>query len=135
MLFNSIPFFFFLISVVGLFNVLPQKARPILLLIAGYSFYALNECVYLLWLVLVTIISYLGGLLVGNKKRKSILATSIISVLMILFFFKYSNFAITVYNDFSSVLGGNPLDPLDLLIPVGISFYTFVAVGYLIDIY
>lgn len=137
MAFNSIPFGLFLLIVVFLFNLVPRSWRALLLTTASYVFYAINGKWYAAFLALVTIITYCTGLLIYRNKEKKMVIT-IIGVflsLAFLLFFKYTNFAITIWNDVLGLLNGSPKGLLPIIVPVGISFYTFVAVGYLIDIY
>lgn len=137
MTFNSIPFALFLLVVVLLYNAVPRNWRTLLLTVASYVFYAINSEVYAVFLAFVTLLTYFGGLIINRQTgcKKIFLATGIVLTLSFLAFFKYTNFAITIWNDFSSLCNGGPLNLLHIVVPVGISFYTFVAVGYLIDIY
>ena len=137
MTFNSIPFALFLLVVVLLYNAVPRKGRAALLTVASYVFYAINSEWYAIFLAIVTLIAYGGGLLIQSRqeKKSAVLTVSIIASLVFLAFFKYTNFAITVWNDMSKLWNGSQLNLLHIIVPVGISFYTFVAVGYLIDVY
>lgn len=137
MTFNSIPFALFLLCVVVFYNIVPQRWRAVLLLVTSYVFYVINSGVYAVFLGLVTVITYFGAIFIKNseQQKKGLLASCIVLTLSFLAFFKYTNFAITVWNDLSSLWNGSPLNLLHIIVPVGISFYTFVAVGYLIDVY
>ena len=137
MTFNSIPFVFFLLVVVLFYNAIPKSWRAALLTVVSYVFYAINSDWYAIFLAIVTLIAYGGGLLIqsSHEKKRAVLTVSIITSLVFLAFFKYTNFAITVWNDMSKLWDGSPLNLLHIIVPVGISFYSFVAVGYLIDVY
>ena len=137
MTFNSIPFALFLLCVVILYNVVSQRWRASILLLASYVFYAINSGIYAVFLVMVTILTYSSGLLISKRfnHKKILLAIGIVFTISFLVFFKYTNFAITIWNDMSSIWNGNTYNLLRIIVPVGISFYTFVAVGYLIDVY
>lgn len=137
MAFNSIPFALFLLVVVLLYNAVPKKWRAALLTVASYAFYAINSEWYTIFLAVVTLIAFGGGLLLHNRQEKktAVLTLSILASFLFLAFFKYTNFAIIVWNDLSKLWNGSPLNLKHILVPVGISFYSFVAVGYLIDVY
>lgn len=118
-----------------------QKYRTIFLLIASYYFYMNWKPIYAVLILTSTLLTYFSGILVeknaNNKtKKKFFLSTSIILNFAILFIFKYYNFItesiICVLSEFG--LHWN-VPNLDVLLPVGISFYTFQAVGYSIDVY
>ena len=140
MLFNSLEFAIFLPMVFALYWALPHKFRWMLLLGASYWFYMSWKPVYAVLILFTTVVSYLAGLGLEKqkspKKKKLILALACIASLGMLLFFKYFNFLST---SVSSVFGafGLPANPLLLkvLLPVGISFYTFQTLSYVIDIY
>lgn len=140
MLFNSIDFLVFFPTVTLVFFLIPRKLRSLYLLFASYYFYACWNPRYTLLIALSTIITYISGLLIekSNKKvkKKFIMALSLISNLLILAIFKYANFAIETLNAIFSHWGISIIDKrVDLLLPVGISFYTFQALSYTLDIY
>lgn len=147
MLFNSMDFLiFFPVVTLGYF-LLPQKARWVFLLAASYFFYMCWNPVYALLLLLSTAMTYLCGLLLGRaggiadafrRRRLRVAAVALCFGinLAILFFFKYFNFFFYSL----AVIGrqvGVTLRPLrfDVLLPVGISFFTFQALGYTVDVY
>ena len=140
MLFNSIHFIFFFPIVVICYFLINPKYRWSLLLAASYYFYMSWNIKYLILILTSTIITYFSGIFIANtempSKRKIILALSLISNLSILFFFKYFNFTIDsingILNTFNSGIG---LPNMKFLLPVGISFYTFQALSYSIDVY
>ena len=140
MLFNSADFMIFFPIVVLIYFVVPKKIRYIWLLIASYYFYMSWNVKYALLMVASTGITWLGALLVERQKgagrRKLLLTGTLLGNLSILFFFKYfgffwSNLA-RVLGIFHIQLAGNPFS---FLLPVGISFYTFQTLGYVIDVY
>ena len=145
MLFNSYEFLLFFPIVVLTYFVMPKKIRYIWLLITSYYFYMGWNAKYALLLLTSTVITYFSGLLLSVVKqdtkyavmwKKSIVAVSFISNLSILFFFKYFDFAIENINAVLSVFQVELLNPkFDVLLPVGISFYTFQALSYTMDVY
>lgn len=140
MVFNSIEFLvFFPIALFG-YYVIPKKVKYIWLLGCSYYFYMAWNPGFSLLIFISTLITYAGGRLVDkysdNKKRKLYLVICIVLNLAILFYFKYTNFFFECIYDVSKLLHINmPQKKFDILLPVGISFYTFQALGYLIDVY
>lgn len=141
MLFNSIHFLIFYPLVLVIYFLLPNvKTRNILLLISSYYFYALYKFEYIFLIFLSTIVDYFTGLYMSRtddlKKRKLLILTSLFVNLGLLFFFKYFNFFSDNVNFLFSSLGFNALVPrYNILLPVGISFYTFQTLSYTIDVY
>lgn len=140
MLFNTLNFLIFMTVVFLLYWAVPHKFRWQVLLAANVYFYLSYDIKYLLILVLSTFVSYFVGIGLdrqqSQKKRKLLLAVGIGTPLLLLFVFKYLNFACytvsKVLQLFAVPMQGSTLK---LLMPVGISFYTFQMVGYLVDIY
>ena len=138
--FNSLQFLIFLAVVLVLYWVLPHKVRWVLLLIASYYFYMSWNVWYVFLIVGTTLISYGAALAISkteNKRWKKFwLILTLVVCLGALVFFKYFNFllgsAIDFLNLFSLHLEGFALN---LLLPVGISFYTFQTLSYVIDVY
>ena len=140
MLFNSLQFVIFFPIVIILYFLIPYKKRWILLLIASYYFYMCWKVDYILLIIISTLIDYICS----NKmsrikekvKRKKWLLISIFSNIGILFGFKYFNFFSeniqTLFNNYN-VFYEMPL--FNVLLPVGISFYTFQTLSYTIDVY
>lgn len=145
MQFNSVNFMCFFPVVVALYFVIPKKLRYIWLLIASYFFYMSWNAVYAVLILGSTLVTYVSALLLSkypttensNKgKRKLIMALCIIINLAVLALFKYGNFFIDSINSITGLVGIYALPMhIDLLLPVGISFYTFQALGYIIDVY
>lgn len=140
MLFNSYQFLIFLPIVLLIYYFFPRKIKYIWLLITSYYFYMCWNPEYSLLLLASTVVTYLGGLSIEKeisiKWKKIILAIVLIANFGILFVFKYGNFAIHIVERLIHALGFT-IKPvtLDILLPVGISFYIFQAIGYLIDVY
>jgi len=136
MVFSSLEFLLrFLPAVLLLYLIVPAKLRNPVLLIASMCFYAWGEPVYLALIVASSVVNYALGLAIDRHRNppasKKLLVVSAIVNLSVLGFFKYADFLIDSVN---GLLGlGIPL--LDLPLPLGISFYTFQALSYTIDIY
>lgn len=148
MLFNSLHFLIFFPIVVGIYYLVPRKIRAYWLLAASYYFYMCWNAKYVILLLFSTIVTYVSGILLercnrrenGERKRKRqkklCLAVSFILNLTILFLFKYLNFGIDSLNQLLGHLHiALNVPAFDLLLPVGISFYTFQALGYTVDVY
>ena len=147
MLFNSVQFLVFFPAVVLLYYALPHKVRWIWLLVTSYFFYMAWNPRYALFLAASTIITYLSGLLISRSnghadKRKresqriSWVALSFILNLAMLLFFKYFDFAVYSINRITQYIGVQALSPsFDVILPVGISFYTLQALTYTMDVY
>ena len=136
MLFSSISFlYYFLPLVLIIYFITPKGYKNFILFLASMFFYFYGEPKYLWLLLLSCFINYLFGILIYNsiepKIRKTYLVISIILNISLLFYFKYSNFFISNLN---SVLGFN-LSFLNVYMPIGISFFTFQAMSYVIDVY
>ena len=135
MLFNSLSYAIFLPLVFIIYWLLPNKYRWVLLLIASYYFYMSWNAKYVFLIFITTFTSYLCAILTEKNRehKKLILTITLIVCLGILFVFKYFNFFFESIN----YLLGNKLHSisLNLLLPVGISFYTFQTLSYCIDVY
>lgn len=140
MLFNSFAFAVFLPAVFILYWLLPHKYRWALLLIASYYFYMSWNARYVVLILFTTCVSYRAAILLekheSRKRKKLILTVAVILCLFVLFFFKYFNFVSESVADMLSMFAIklNPLT-VKLLLPVGISFYTFQTLSYVIDVY
>ena len=143
MLFNSLEFLIFFPVVALLYFVIPHKVRYLWLLAASYFFYMCWNPKYALLMLTSTVITYASGLVIAkadtlNKPwlKKLSVALSFSSNIAILFFFKYFDFAIDNINRLLSATGFQLINVgFDILLPVGISFYTFQALGYTMDVY
>lgn len=138
--FNSLQFLIFLAVVLLLYWLIPHKFRWLLLLVASYYFY-MSWNAWLIFLILgTTAVSYAAAILIHRAKsrrlKKCWLAVTLVVCLGALAFFKYFNFLLSsvigFLNLFALQLDGFALD---ILLPVGISFYTFQTLSYVIDVY
>lgn len=140
MLFNSTEFILFLPLVAIAYYITRHRYRWIVLLIASYYFYMVWSPKYTIFIVITTISTYLLALLMdrcnSKKDKKKYLILNLVINLGLLIFFKYLNFISTSFNAiFKALKSSYQLPILDLILPIGISFYTFKALGYTIDVY
>jgi len=144
MLFNSFEFFVFLIVVYFLYWFVLKKSlkgQNILLLVASYFFYGIWDWRFLSLILLSTIVDYIIGHKIhdtdDDTRRKQWLWCSVVFNIGLLGFFKYYNFFIDSWVDLASTLGYNMKSTwtLKVILPVGISFYTFQTMSYSFDIY
>ena len=140
MSFNSFAFAIFLPIVFFIYWALPHKYRWGLLLIASYYFYMSWNAKYVILIFFTTFVSYIAAILIekedSDKKKKGIMMVTLLLCLGVLFVFKYFNFVTRSFADFLSIFSIQ-LNPITLkfLLPVGISFYTFQTLSYVIDVY
>ncbi|SDN16608.1 MBOAT family O-acyltransferase [Acetanaerobacterium elongatum] len=140
MLFNSLSYAIFLPIVFIFYWLLPHKYRWVLLLASSYYFHMSWNVKYIFLILFTTGISYVTALFMEksekSKKNKLLLAAAIVTSLGVLFFFKYFNFLSTSVTDILQAVA-IPVHPvtLSVLLPVGISFYTFQTLSYVIDVY
>lgn len=140
MLFNSLAYGIFLPVVFILYWALPDKFRWVLLLVSSYYFYMSWNPKYVLLILTTTLVSYYTAVLVeksdNNRQKKLLLGIALAICLGLLFVFKYFNFFSETVTGFLAKLA-IPIQPLTLklLLPVGISFYTFQTLSYVIDVY
>ena len=140
MVFNSLYFVAFFLVVYALYRALPHRAQNWLLLAASYTFYASWDWRFVGLLAASTLAAYACGVLLGrfqdDRRRAAVLLAGLGFHLAVLGFFKYFNF---FAENLQALLGlaGWRVDgfTLRVLLPVGISFYTFVAMSYVIDVY
>ncbi|QFF98438.1 MBOAT family protein [Psychrobacillus glaciei] len=137
MVFSNLLFIFlFLPAVLALYYCSPSRIRNLILFLTSLFFYAWGEPVYIIIMLVSTVTDYSFGLLLDRPKltpikRKWIVASSIVINLTLLSYFKYADFLIQNVN---ALLETNiPLTELPL--PIGISFYTFQSMSYIIDVY
>ena len=139
MIFSSLLFLFrFLPLVLLLYYAVPKKLRNLVLLLVSLVFYAWGEPVYVVLMIVSILISWSGGLAVdrflraGNEKGARIsLGVSVAAGLSLLGFFKYADFVLRTINQ----AAGSDIPLLRLALPIGISFYTFQTISYIIDVY
>ena len=164
MLFTSYRFLGFLAALLLLYYILPKRFQWILLLAGSYVFYFAAGPSFLLYILAATVTTWFAARRIGDnltrqraylkehaeqmdrgakkayKKgeeriRRRWLAACLLLNLGVLAVVKYTNFVISNINGVLSLFGGTGLSPVSLVLPLGISFYTFQAVGYLIDVY
>ena len=141
MLFNSLEFLIFLPIIFIIFWAVPSRWRWIPLLIASYYFYMYWSPRLIFLILFTTLVSYLCGILlerVGERlaMRRAILALTMVTCLGVLVFFKYFNFLYESFFDLAQLFGGNgPAGYFSIILPVGISFYTFQTASYVVDVY
>jgi alginate O-acetyltransferase complex protein AlgI len=140
MLFNSLEFLIFFPLVTAIYFLLPHKFRWLHLLIASCIFYAAFVPVYILILLFTIVIDYFAGLMIENSAgstRRLYLTLSILANVGVLAFFKYFNFLSANWNELVHLLhlkGANS-PVLNILLPIGLSFHTFQAMSYTIEVY
>lgn len=140
MVFTSFNFLIFFPIVVVLYNLVPQQWKRYFLLVVSYFFYVNMQPVYALLLVGITLFTYFGAKFIAlsksDKCKYRLLICSIVAIIAPLLFFKYFSFINnSILNYFVSIGIRYPLPEISLLLPVGISFYTFMAIGYVVDVY
>ena len=134
MLFSTMTFvFMFLPIVLVLYLAAKKELHNPILLISSIIFYAWGEPKYLAIMLLTILINWLGAIGVDKFKnhKKLVLALTIIANLGFLIYFKYFNFLIDNCNN----IFHSHIDPLNIVMPIGISFYTFQALSYVVDVY
>ena len=140
MTFNSWEFLIFYPIVAALYFLLPKKLKWPMLLIASYYFYAFYQAELLFLIILTTAVSFFMSHLIERTEktglRKLYLALTLVVCLGVLFFYKYFNFIGSSISGIIALFGKEPPSiVLDLVLPVGISFYTFQTLSYVIDVY
>jgi alginate O-acetyltransferase complex protein AlgI len=141
MLFTTIDFIIFFIMVLGIvFAIRYRKFQHIFLLIASYFFFYYSSNYLITLLIMSTILDfYVGKAIWSSKnitKKKILLSISLAGNLGLLGFFKYADFAIDQFNILGRYIDlSSELPSLDLILPIGISFYTFQTISYTVDIY
>lgn len=138
MVFSSLIFIFFFLPIsLLLYYLIPKRYKNVMLLFVSLFFYAWGEPVYIFLMLFSALADYIHGRIIYKYRKtqqsiaKLALWSSISINIAILSFFKYADFLIDNVN----VLLGTSLSPLDLPLPIGISFYTFQTMSYCIDIY
>ena len=139
MLFSSITFLvFFLPTILALYYIIPNITyKNCVLFIASLLFYAWGEPKFVFLMLASIAFNYAMGLQIGKflNHKKILLAFSIVVNIGILFIFKYLGFSCIIINAFLNALHLKPLTALNLIMPIGISFYTFQEISYLVDVY
>lgn len=139
MVFNSLDFVVFFIVVTSAYFVLPHRYRNVLLLAASCYFYMAFVPAYILILGFTILIDYFAGILIekaSRGRRRMFLIVSLISNIGVLAVFKYYNF---LFNNLDTILNSfglqNHLPALSIILPVGLSFHTFQAMSYTIEVF
>jgi len=139
MIFHTVSYFLLLTLSVSLYFAMPHRGRWVVLLAASYWFYGSWRIDYLGLLILSTTIDYLCGLGLGRHERpavrRAILATSLTANLGILCYFKYRLFFADMFGLVDAVGPSGASIFADIILPVGLSFYTLQSMGYTIDVY
>lgn len=144
MLFHSLEFLVFFPVVVLVYFILPKKLKAAWLLAASYYFYMCWNVKHTYLIAFSTVVTWVCGLLIGRcrkkgrgmRYRKWIAGTGIFLNLSLLFFFKYFDFILSNMNFIFEKTGFQQIEkPFEVVLPVGISFYTFQALGYVVDVY
>lgn len=136
MVFSSVMFLFYFLPIILLiYYICPVKYRNYVLLLFSLIFYFIGEPINIIFLLLSCVINYYGSVLIQKKKSKKIKKTIFIGVIAYniiqLLFFKYINFFISNLN----IIPFIDIPLLNILMPIGISFYTFQAISYVADVY
>ena len=134
MLFTSISFlYYFLPALIIIYFITPKKYKNIILLIASLLFYFYGEPKYVFLMIAEIIIAYIGAILIDKYKNqsKNILIITLFIHVLLLIIFKYTDFIIQTINDISNA----NIKLLNIALPIGISFYTFQIISYVIDVY
>ncbi|MBS1609944.1 MAG: MBOAT family protein [Bacteroidetes bacterium] len=138
MLFNSVHFFFFFLIVTSFYFISPHKYRWFILLLASCYFYMAFVPMYILILAFTIVVDYFAGIFLekaGSKKKKFLILSLVVNI-GILAVFKYYNF---INENISLLLSNfgvnNPIPYLKILLPIGLSFHTFQAMSYTIEVY
>ena len=138
MLFNSFAYVIFLPIVFAAYWLIKDEYRWVLLLVSSYFFYMCSGPKYGLLILSVTFASYVAAIVIEKyqNKKKLALVSAILVCMGILFFFKYFNFFSKTISELMSLLGiKEDYVTLNIILPVGISFYTFQTMSYVIDVY
>ncbi|MBN1531768.1 MAG: MBOAT family protein [Spirochaetes bacterium] len=140
MAFDSLTFLAFFISIVFVNYMLPHRLRVVFLLLCSYVFYMSWELKYGLLLFISTVITFSSAILISSsasmRKRRILLVINMLLNFGILLFYKYFNMFGDTFNSISELFHSRMAMPdFHILLPIGISFYTFKAVGYTIDVY
>lgn len=139
MLFNSLVFFKFFAIVFLLWLIAPLRFKWIILLSASAVFYGWEKPEYLLLLGFTISVTYFSALKLGDQNvsnRRFYLYLSLWTNLAVLIVFKYLGFFTEVFSDIYGILSGSSISfKFGLLLPIGISFYTFQSIGYILDVY
>ncbi len=142
----SLSFLIFVLVAITVYYLMPKKIRPIWLLIASWFFYYRLSGRLLILLLSVTLVTYVAGMLMGDAEnageargknnRKAVMISGVVLLVLLLGFFKYTGFMIDTVKGLQAFLGLQQVGiVVSIALPIGISFYVFQAIGYIIDCY
>lgn len=136
MVFSSITFiFYFLPIVLGIYYIAPKKIKNVIMLVTSLAFYFYGEPKYIILMIISIIITYIFGRLIDKNKKTQMAKIYLIIAISIsvglLIYFKYTNFIIKNIQLWIT----DDINFLNIVLPIGISFYTFQMISYLIDVY
>ena len=132
MLFTSISFlYYFLPIVLIIYFIVPKKYKNLILFIFSLIFYFYGEPKYIFLMILEILIAYIGAILIDKYKSKKILILTLFIHIILLIIFKYTSFLITNINN----IFNTNFKLLNIALPIGISFYTFQIISYIVDVY
>lgn len=132
MVFSSITFIFYFLSIVlSIYYMVPKKMQNLILLLASLLFYFYGEPKYVILMVFEIIVAYLFGRLIDKKHKKIFLIIPITIIVGLLVYFKYIDFLIQNIN----AIFAKDIDLVKVILPIGISFYTFQIISYIVDVY
>ena len=140
MLFSSLEFLFaYLIITLGVYFLVPRRARNLTLLLTSLAFYGWGEPVYVFLMIATIAVDHAAGLLIDRyhkkgmlRAKKAALVAAVVVNIGLLAFFKYAGF---VFDNLRRVPALSSLPVLQIVLPIGISFYTFQALSYVLDVY
>lgn len=136
MQFNSLTFLAFFPITAFIYFVIPNKIKNYWLFLVNYIFYAYWNVKLALLLFVVTTFSYCVALLIDKKNKKILYPIALCVLLLILFVYKYLNYTIVSISNVIRMFGiDTTFNSLDLIMPLGISFYIFTIIGYVVDVY
>ena len=132
MLFTSISFLYYFLPIVLItYFIVPRKYKNLVLLIFSLIFYFYGEPKYIFLMLLEIFVAYIGAITIDKYKSKSIFILTLFIPIILLVVFKYTDFFITNINN----IFNTRFKLLNIALPIGISFYTFQIISYIVDVY
>ncbi len=132
MIFTSISFLYYFLPIVLItYFILPNKFKNFVLLVFSLIFYFCGEPKYILLMILESIIAYISAILIEKKNNKFLFFSTVLIHIFLLGIFKYSNFILSNINNLFNI----NIPYLNIILPIGISFYTFQIISYEADVY
>lgn len=132
---TSIWFIIFILLAMVVYYIVPKRFQYLVLLAASIAFYLSYGIGYMPYILATTVITYAGARIFGNpeyKHRKAVMVVTLLLSLGLLCYTKYTNFLLGTLD---KLAGGGKIEMIDLVVPLGVSFYTFMSVGYILDVY